>query len=532
MVAKNVSVIPAKPRLEQVDNAPAKLRVAAYCRVSTSSDEQLQSYEAQVNYYNEYISKNPEWEMAGIYADEGISGTNTKKRTQFNKMIEDCMDDKIDMIVTKSISRFARNTVDTLNHIRQLRDKNIAVYFEKESINSLDSKGEILLTVMSSLAQEESRSLSMNIKLGFQFRYQQGEVMVNHNRFLGYTKDENKKLVIDPKEAETVRRIFREYLEGASLINVCDGLMADGILTGAGKTIWRTETLRKILRNEKYMGDALLQKTYTVDFLNKKRVHNNSIMPQYYVENSHEGIISRDIFMRVQEELARRANLHSGKRASKRHYSPKHALTFTVKCGRCGDVYRRINWSYKGNQKIVWRCIADVIGEPEEKCGSSTISEEELQNVILTAINRLITNREQFAKVLTQNIKTVLGVACDLSAEELDERLLELQHEMLELTELHAKAGADSTKYDQEYERLAKDIQQLRFQKQNLQGHNSERLLKRTVTTEMLEFLENQSFLILKYNDSLVRKYVENVRVFEDKVLVEFKSGVETEVAR
>ena len=168
MVAKNVSVIPAKPRLEQVDNAPAKLRVAAYCRVSTSSDEQLQSYEAQVNYYNEYISKNPEWEMAGIYADEGISGTNTKKRTQFNKMIEDCMDGKIDMIVTKSISRFARNTVDTLNHIRQLRDKNIAVYFEKESINSLDSKGEILLTVMSSLAQEESRSLSHNVKLGFQ----------------------------------------------------------------------------------------------------------------------------------------------------------------------------------------------------------------------------------------------------------------------------------------------------------------------------------------------------------------------------
>lgn len=210
MVAKNVSVIPAKPRLEQVDNTPAKLRVAAYCRVSTSSDEQLQSYEAQVNYYNEYISKNPEWEMAGIYADEGISGTNTKKRTQFNKMIEDCMDGKIDMIVTKSISRFARNTVDTLNHIRQLRDKNIAVYFEKEGINSLDSKGEILLTVMSSLAQEESRSLSQNIKLGFQFRYQQGEVMVNHNRFLGYTKDENKKLVIDPKEAETVRRIFRE----------------------------------------------------------------------------------------------------------------------------------------------------------------------------------------------------------------------------------------------------------------------------------------------------------------------------------
>ena len=173
-----------------------------------------------------------------------------------------------------------------------------------------------------------------------------------------------------------------------------------------------------------------------------------------------------------------------------------------------------------------------MIGEPADKCGSSTISEEELQNVILTALNRLITNREHFAKVLTQNIKTVLGAACDLSAEEIHERLLELQNEMLERTELHAKAGADSTKYDQEYERLANEIQQLRFQKQNLQGHNSERLLKRTVTTEMLEFLENQSFLILKYDDSLVRKYVENVRVFEDRVIVEFKSGIETEVAR
>src|SRR5690554_2763192 len=235
-LARSVTVIPARRRTRNVDaEEKEKLKVAAYCRVSTDSEEQATSYEVQLEHYTTYIQNNPEWELAGIYADDGISGTNTKKREQFNKMIEDSMSGKIDMIITKSISRFARNTLDCLKYIRQLKDKEIPVFFEKEIINTMDAKGVIMLTIMASLAQQESQSLSQNVKLGIQYRYQQGEVQVNHNRFLRYTKDENKRLVIVPEEAEIVKRIYREYLEGSSMDKNKKGLEADGILTGAGK---------------------------------------------------------------------------------------------------------------------------------------------------------------------------------------------------------------------------------------------------------------------------------------------------------
>ena len=235
-VSKNVTVIPARKHTRKSkDEEKPKLRVAAYCRVSTDSDEQATSYDAQIEHYTAYINGHPDWELAGIYADDGISGTNTKKREEFNRMIEECMAGNIDMVITKSISRFARNTLDCLKYIRQLKDKNIPVFFEKENINSMDSKGEVMLTIMASLAQQESQSLSQNVKLGLQYRYQQGEIQINCARFLGYTKDENKHLVIVPEEAEIVKRIYREYLEGASMLKIARGLEADGILNGAGK---------------------------------------------------------------------------------------------------------------------------------------------------------------------------------------------------------------------------------------------------------------------------------------------------------
>ena len=276
-----ITMIPAKRRIGSrvVQDEVPKTRVAAYCRVSTDTDEQATSYEAQVEHYTEYIKKNPAWECAGIYADDGISGTNTKKREEFNRLIDDCMNGKVDMVVTKSISRFARNTLDCLNYIRKLKDKNIAVYFEKEGINTLDAKGEVMLTIMASLAQQESESLSQNVRLGLQYRYQQGKVLVNHNRFLGYDKDEEGNLIINKEEAEVVKRIFREYLEGQSFYGIGKGLEADGIKTAAGSSRWLNSSIKLILTNEKYMGDALLQKTITTDFLTKKRVANRGIVP-------------------------------------------------------------------------------------------------------------------------------------------------------------------------------------------------------------------------------------------------------------
>lgn len=519
---KNITVIPARKRVGNTvtTEAKPKLKVAAYCRVSTDSDEQASSYEVQVEHYTQFIQKNPEWELEGIFADDGISGCNTKKRGEFNRMIEDCMAGKIDMIITKSISRFARNTLDCLKYIRELKEKNIPVFFEKENIKTMDSKGEVLLTIMASLAQQESQSLSQNIKLGLQYRYQNGEVQVNHNRFLGYTKDEEGHLIIEPTEAEVVKRIYREYLEGGSLLQIGRGLEADGILTAAGKAKWRPTTLQKILRNEKYIGDALLQKTYTVDFLNKKRVQNNGIVPQYYVENSHEPIIPRDLYMQVQEEMVRRANLHSGAKRKKRVYSSKYALSSIVYCPKCGDIYRRIAWNNRGKHSTVWRCCTRVEHGPG-KCDAPTIQESDLQAAVVKAINLALGNRDSMMTALQENIEAVIRQEDETSAEGINARLEELQKELLRL--------ANSKK---DYNSVADEIDRLREQKQKALTESAEwEDLKKRIE-EIREFLDNQITEILEYDEQLIRRLIEKVTVYEEWFEMEFKSGMTVDVER
>ena len=452
---KNITVILARKRVGNTVTAEEKpkLRVAAYCRVSTDSDEQASSYEVQVEHYTQFIQKNPEWELAGIFADDGISGCNTKKRSEFIRMIEECMAGRIDMIITKSISRFARNTLDCLKYIRELKEKNIPVFFEKENINTMDSKGEVLLTIMASLAQQESQSLSQNIKLGLQYRYQNGEVQVNHNRFLRYTKDEDGYLIIEPTEAEVVKRIYREYLEGSSLLQIGRGLEADGILTAAGKVKWRPETLRKILQNEKYIGNALLQKTYTVDFLNKKR---------------------------VQEEMVRRANLHSGEKRKKRVYSSKYALSSIVYCPKCGDIYRRIAWNNRGKHSIVWRYCTRVEHGPST-CDAPTIQESELQAAVVWAINLALGNRDSMIAALQENVETVIRQEDESSVEGIESKLEGLQKELLK--------WANSKK---DYNGIAEEIYRLRDLKQNALVASSEREGLKKRIAEMREFLDSQ----------------------------------------
>lgn len=519
---KNITVIPARRRVGNTakENEIPKLRVAAYCRVSTDSDEQATSYEAQVEHYTDYIRKNPEWEFAGIFADDGISGTNTKKREEFNRMIDEAMEGNIDMIVTKSISRFARNTLDCLKYIRQLKEKNIPVYFEKENINTMDAKGEVLLTIMASLAQQESQSLSQNVKLGFQYRYQQGQITVNHNRFLGFTKDEKGQLIVDPDEAVVVRRIFREYLEGASLQQIGRGLEADGILTGAGKTKWRAETLQKILKNEKYIGDALLQKTYTVDFLEKKRVPNNGLVPQYYVENSHEAIIPRDLYMQVQEEMIRRANLHSGKNRKKRVYSSKYALSSIVYCSKCGEIFRRVVWNNRGKQSVVWRCCTRMEEGPGT-CDADAIHESELQSLVIRAINRTLARKDTVNETLQKNVESVLSGADGIPLDEIDRRLEELQKELLKVA--NTKGNYDS---------IADEIYHLREKRQNALVDNAEREGLKQRISEMQQFLAEQTQDITEYDEQLVRRLIEKITVYDEKVTVEFKSGTSLDVRR
>ena len=479
----NVMVIPAKRQVGNTarqQDAKPKLRVAAYCRVSTDSDEQATSYDAQVEHYTEFIQKNPEWEFAGIYADDGISGTNTKKREDFNRMIDDCEAGNIDMIITKSISRFARNTLDCLKYIRQLKDKNIPVFFEKESINTMDAKGEVLITIMASLAQQESQSLSQNVKLGLQFRYQNGQVQVNHNHFLGYTKDADGNLIIDPEQAEVVKRIYHEYLEGYSMDRIAKGLEADGILTGAGKTKWWTSTINKILRNEKYIGDALLQKTYTTDFLNKTRVKNNGIVPQYYVEGNHEAIIPKDIFLRVQEELVRRRVVKTSANGKKRSYSCNHCFAQIVICGECGEMFRRIHWNNRGCKSIVWRCISRL--EPTgQECHARTVNETVLENVVVQAINTLLGDKPTYQAQLQQNIAKVIRSAQQNTADGIDEKLQELQKELL-------KKANNKEAYDE----IADEIFKLREQREKCTVDTAARDAQIARINELQDFIKQQ----------------------------------------
>ena len=412
--AKKISMIPAKVQYDRnVKLSEKKMKVAAYCRVSTELEEQDSSYEAQVEYYTSKISENENWKNAGIYADDGKSGTNTKKRADFNAMIQDALAGKIDMILTKSVSRFARNTVDSLVTIRKLKEKNVAVVFEKEGINTLEGTGEILITILSSLAQEESRNISENIRWGVVRKFEKGKVIVNCTKFMGYTKNEDGDLVIVPEEAEIVKLIFRLYLEGYSTGKIAKHLEEQGIKTATGQDKWHSTVIDKMLRNEKYMGDALLQKTYTVDFMTKKKVKNTGIVPQYYVEDDHEAIIPKELFYRVQEEMMRRASLCKAavtrKKNQKSRYSSTYALTGMLICGKCGQEYRRVTWARNGKKKVVWRC-SNRLTNGVKKCGESeTLEENALNRAVMEAIHRITSDDMEFMEHFRQNIIHVIG---------------------------------------------------------------------------------------------------------------------------
>lgn len=516
----NVMVIPAKRQIgNNIKKAEKpKLRVAAYCRVSTDSDEQATSYEAQIEHYTEYISKNPEWVLAGIFADDGITGTNTKKRDEFNRMIEECHAGNIDMLITKSISRFARNTLDCLKYIRELKDLNIPVFFEKESINTMDAKGEVLLTIMASLAQQESQSLSQNVKLGIQYRYQQGKVQINHNRFLGYTKDADGNLVIEPEQAEIVRRIYREYLQGLSMDKIAAGLEADGILTGAGKTKWHTSTINKILRNEKYIGDALLQKTYTTDFLTKKRIKNNGTVPQYYVEGDHEPIIPKDIFLLVQEELVRRRVVHTSDNGKRHCYSCKHCFSQIVICGECGEFFRRVHWNNRGCKSIVWRCCSRL-ETTGHACHSRTVNETLLEQMVINAINRVLCQKDNFLQTLRANIATVVLQGDALSPEVIDERLSKLQKELLK-----------KVNQKDDYDAIADEILRLRDQRRQAEVDSVIKDEQMRQIRDLQDFVKSQPATITEFDEALVSRLIAKITVFEDHFTVDFKSGITIDI--
>ena len=397
---RRVRVIPATKTPETLRAArDGKKRVAAYCRVSTDSEEQLNSYEAQKNYYTQKIEDNPDWEMAGIYADEGITGTSTRKRAEFNKMITACKRGRIDLILTKSLSRFARNTVDCLETVRLLKANGIGVYFEKENINTLTESSEFLITLFSGFAQAESESLSKNVTWGKQKSAEAGKVPFQYKKMLGYRKGADGEPEIVPEEADIVRRIYQRYLCGCTLGQIKKELEQENIPAAQKVGQWSSAVIHNILTNEKYIGDALLQKTYITDCITKKVKKNQGERPMYYVENNHPAIIPREMFDRVQAEMTRRSSkrkvMQKQGRTELGKYSGKFALTELLVCGECGSPYKRVTWARNGTKRIVWRCVSRLEFGTRYCHNSPTLDEEKLHQAILAAANEFTTIRQE-----------------------------------------------------------------------------------------------------------------------------------------
>ena len=462
-----IVVIPAKSREETQQTS--RLKVAAYCRVSTDQEEQESSYEAQISYYTEKIGKNAEWQMAGIFADEGITGTQAKKRPEFLKMIQKCRQRKIDVILTKSLSRFARNTVDSLNYIRELKALGIAVVFEKENINTLETDTEMMLTIMSCFAQAESESISKNVSWGIRQSFKNGNVPMQYARLLGYRKGADGNAEIVPEEAEIVKEIYHSYLDGASLNQIADMLNNRGLTTKGSNSAYRKEVVQRILTNEKYTGDALLQKTYVTDCITKKSRKNNGELPMYLVKNHHEPIVSRADFNRVQEEMARR----SAKRAiadkltktEQGKYSAKYALSELLICGECSAHYRRVTWTAKGYKEIKWRCISRIqYGKKKCHC-SPTVDEQALHKAIVSAIKEFCEVKDDVAKVLRESITEVLDPNLNGSVQAAQQRIDELARNIDELIKLATvpetaeSAMSDIARFSEEMKTLREFIE-------------------------------------------------------------------------
>ena len=487
-----------------------KRRVAGYARVSTDKEEQTTSYEAQVDYYESYIKSREDWEFVGIYTDEGISATNTKKREGFNRMIKDAIDGKIDLIVTKSVSRFARNTVDSLSTVRKLKDKGIEIYFEKENIWTLDSKGELLITIMSSLAQEESRSISENVTWGHRKRFADGKVTFAYSNFLGLDYDkETGKLVINEEEAKVVRLIFKLFLDGHNSNTIANELMRRGIKTPSGKDKWRYTGVRRILENEKYKGDALLQKEFTVDFLQKKMKKNEGEVPQYYVEGNHEAIISPELFDLVQIELKNRIK---NKRGGTSLFSGK------IKCCDCGHWYgARTHHSTDKYRKRVYQCSWKYKGM---NCKTPLLYPREIEEAFVKAFNKLIGGKKEIIK----NMEHIKDELCRV--DELKERHDNLEKELRELSESIDRLIYEKN-IDKRYAELTIQFEEKKKERDELAEEITNREEREIQIKAFIKEIKSRKELITEFERDLWCSTVDYLTVDREKnITVYFRGGL------
>ncbi|MFR1128118.1 MAG: recombinase family protein [Enterocloster bolteae] len=533
-----VEVIPATWNpTDESSREIRKLRVAAYCRVSTELEQQQSSYDIQIEYYTRHIMQNPNWIFAGVFADDGRSATNTFRRDDFNQLMDQCLKGKVDMVITKSISRFARNTVDCISWVRKLKEKNVAVYFEKENLNTLDDSTEMILTILSSQAQEESRAISTNVKWGYARKFEKGES--TRQRSYGFRKAPTGEMCIVEEEAAVIRNMALWFLDGDSLERIKHRLEDAGIETTTGKKTWSTGTIYNILTNEKIMGDVLLQKTFTADYLTKRRVKNSGQQKQYYVKNHHEAIIPKTVYYKIQEEIARRSSLKkAGTRKGKTAqgvYSSKYALTGIMVCNECGAHYRRTTWAKNGKKVIVWRCI-NRLEHGTKRCHESpTLKEEVIQEAIMGKLHSLSIDQEEenFLNGVKEDIlraAKVVGGAC--TEEEIDKTIEELRDQLMDYVGMAAREHGGENWYSDRMRKLGLQISELKKRRESIREQEKIR--------DEYEYLDQEISRIIgetggtsgaEFDNIFIRQIVREIRVVSnDRLQIQLRTGMMLDV--
>lgn len=531
---KIVTKIEANPLLVKHNDENALLRVAAYCRVSTDSDDQIESYKAQVAHYTEAIAKNPKWRFVDIYADEGITGTLARKRTNFLRMIRDCDKGKIDLILTKSVARFARNTVDSLKYVRRLKAAGIGVFFEEQNLDSLKEDSEMLLGFHSVMAQAESENISANVQWGIRQRMKSGTFAFRYN-ILGYRKGADGQPEIVHEEAELIQTIYRMYLDGSSLDQIKAYLEQNKVLTAQGKCVWSKQIIQNILTNERYCGDMLLQKTFTENPISKKVKKNRGEMAKYLISNNHPAIIDRDTFKLVQMEVARRGSKR--KTADKTiteqgKYSGKYALTELLVCGECGSPYRRMTWTKNGKSRRVWRCLSRVEHGTQYCSHSISVDEEKLQRAICRALNKIVSHKQEAMDLIMSNLSyAVTGDDDVLYISSIENKLKELDEEMDRTVKLSQESQGDPIRFRNMISELYRQMTALR---QELELTKAKLATNEKVSAEIeriKEMLSDEAVKFNEYDEVTVRRLVEYIRVMADgKIVVILKGGMSVEV--
>lgn len=532
---RTVSVIePQKSILVDKEKYHQK-RVAAYCRVSTDSEEQLTSYQNQMRVYTEMIAANKGWEFAGLYADEGISGTRADKRPEFQRMIRDCQNGKIDYIITKSVSRFARNTVECLEYVRSLKAQGIGIFFEEQNIDTLKNESELYLVIYAGFAQSESESISKHITWTYRKKFEEGKVSFQYKNFLGYRKGADSQPEIVPEEAAIVERIYEMFLAGQPVKVIAQTLQAEKIEIPGKNLSFSKNMIMNILRNEKYCGDCILQKTVTVDCISKTRKANQGEAPMYIVENNHPAIISREVFNRVQEELIRRQALRAKSDKTSitatGKYS-KYALTEVLQCAECGSRYRRVTWTAHGRKKIVWRCISRLDYGTKHCKDSITVEEEALHGAVVRALNRFHTEDESTYLAL---MKATIGEAIGINggSEEIDlltRRIDTLNKRMLDLVNETVAAGKDVESSEDEFKGISDQIEQLNRRIAAIQENVHKDGSRQARLEEIQSIIAKRSANETQYDDSIVRQMIECIKVHRNgRLTIIFGGGYEIE---